>query len=154
MSPSFANVPFQWVGPVQITGPEINVETELPLATYETPLFASVNRGARVATASGGIQAVVIDDRMTRSVLFEAPDAVTALNSLAEIKASMPEFGAVVAGTSRFAKLLDMHSQIAGNLLFIRFEFSILDPVFKFAHFAPMLEFFFISFVKGLGLGL
>jgi hydroxymethylglutaryl-CoA reductase (NADPH) len=55
MSEQFANVPLQWVGPVKITGPEIDVETELPLATYEQPVFATVNRGARVATASGGI---------------------------------------------------------------------------------------------------
>jgi len=127
MSELFANVPLQWVGPVKISGPEIEVETELPLATYETPLFASVNRGARVAAASGGIQAVVIDERMTRSVLFEAPDAIAAFQCLEKIKAAMPEFGPVVAGTSRFAKLIDLHSQIAGNLLFIRFEFTTGD---------------------------
>jgi hydroxymethylglutaryl-CoA reductase (NADPH) len=127
MKESFANVPLQWVGPVKITGPEIDVETELPLATYETPLFASVNRGARVATASGGIKAVVIDDRMSRSVLFEAPDAIVAFQCLEKIKAEFPKFGTVVATTSRFAKLIDMHSQIAGNLLFIRFEFTTGD---------------------------
>jgi hydroxymethylglutaryl-CoA reductase (NADPH) len=127
MSELFANVPLQWVGPVKISGPEIEVETELPLATYETPLFASVNRGARVATASGGIRAIVIDERMTRSVLFEAPDAIAAFQCLEKIKASLPEFGPVVAGTSRFAKLIDLHSQIAGNLLFIRFEFTTGD---------------------------
>lgn len=127
MSNQFANVPLQWVGPVKITGPEIDVETEIPLATYETPLFASVNRGARVATASGGIKAVVIDDRMSRSVLFEAPDAIVAFQCLEKIKAEFPKFGTVVATTSRFAKLIDMHSQIAGNLLFIRFEFTTGD---------------------------
>ena len=127
MKESFANVPLQWVGPVKITGPEIDVETELPLATYETPLFASVNRGARVATASGGIKAVVIDERMSRSVLFEAPDAIIAFQCLEKIKVEFPKFGTVVATTSRFAKLIDMHSQIAGNLLFIRFEFTTGD---------------------------
>jgi hypothetical protein len=33
MSSQFANVPLQWVGPVKITGPEIDTETEFPLAT-------------------------------------------------------------------------------------------------------------------------
>jgi hydroxymethylglutaryl-CoA reductase (NADPH) len=127
MSTDFANVPLQWVGPVKITGPEIDVETELPLATYETPLFASVNRGARVATACGGLKAVVIDDRMTRSVLFEAPDAPAALGALQKIRASLSGLQEVVGTTSRFAKLIDLHSQIAGNLLFIRFEFTTGD---------------------------
>jgi hydroxymethylglutaryl-CoA reductase (NADPH) len=127
MKEQFASVPLQWVGPVKITGPEIDLETELPLATYETPLFASVNRGARVATASGGIKAVVIDERMTRSVLFEAPDAMVAFHCLQKIKAAFPSLGKTVETTSRFAKLIDMHSQIAGNLLFLRLEYTTGD---------------------------
>ncbi|MGE4488418.1 MAG: hydroxymethylglutaryl-CoA reductase [Kiritimatiellales bacterium] len=127
MSNQFANVPLEWVGPVKITGPEIDVETKLPLATYETPVFATVNRGARVATVAGGIKAVVIDERMTRSVLFEAPDAIVAFQCLEKIKAELPTFGKTVETTSRFAKLIDMHSQIAGNLLFLRLEYTTGD---------------------------
>jgi hydroxymethylglutaryl-CoA reductase (NADPH) len=127
MTAAYAAIPLQWVGPVRITGPEIDVETELPLATYETPLFASVHRGARVATLSGGIKAVVIDERMSRSVLFEAPDAIVAFQCLEKIKVEFPRFGPVVSSTSRFAKLIDMHSQIAGNLLFLRLEFTTGD---------------------------
>lgn len=127
MKKLYANVPMQWVGPVKIGGPEIDVETELPLATYETPVFATVNRGARVATVSGGIQAIVIDERMSRSVLFEAPNSMVAFQCMEKIKAEFPRFGAVVATTSRFAKLIDLHSQIAGNLVFIRFEFTTGD---------------------------
>jgi hydroxymethylglutaryl-CoA reductase (NADPH) len=127
MNSQFANVPLEWVGPVRITGPEIDVETELPLATYETPVFATVNRGARVATVSGGIKAVVIDERMSRSVLFEAPDAIVALQCLEKIRAAFLDLGEVVGTTSRFAKLIDHHAQVAGNLLFIRFEFTTGD---------------------------
>jgi len=127
MKEQFANVPLRWVGPVKITGPEVEGEFELPLATYETPLFASVNRGARVATASGGLKAVVIDDRMTRSVLFEAPDAIVAFQCLEKIKADFLTLGKVVGTTSRFAKLIDLHSQIAGNLLFLRLEYTTGD---------------------------
>lgn len=127
MSELFANVPLKWVGPVRITGPEIDVETELPLATYESPVFATVNRGARVATVSGGIKAVVIDERMTRSVLFEAPDAIVAFQCLEKIKADFPSLGKAVETTSRFAKLIDMDSQIAGNLLFLRLEYTTGD---------------------------
>ena len=127
MKETFANVPLKWVGPVKITGPEIDVETELPLATYETPVFATVNRGARVATASGGIKAVVIDERMSRSVLFEAPDAIVAFQCLEKIKADFPTLGKTVETTSRFAKLIELHSQIAGNLLFLRLEYTTGD---------------------------
>ncbi len=127
MKEQFANIPFQWVGPLKLTGPEIDVETKLPLATYETPVFASVNRGARVATASGGINAIVIDERMSRSVLFEAPDAIAAFQCLEKIKTNVPTLKKIVQTTSRFAKLIDFHHQIAGNLLFLRFEFTTGD---------------------------
>jgi hydroxymethylglutaryl-CoA reductase (NADPH) len=86
MKEQFANVPLQWVGPVKITGPEIDVETELPLATFETPVFATVNRGARVATASGGIKAIVIDERMSRSALFEALGAIVVFQCLETLR--------------------------------------------------------------------
>ncbi len=124
----FAKVPMQFVGPVKLSGTTIEGDYEVPLATYETPLWPSVNRGARVSmNCDGGIKCTVVDDRMTRSVLFEAPDATAAFQCLEKIKSALPMLGKIVESTSRFAKLIDMHSQIAGNLLFIRFEFTTGD---------------------------
>jgi len=124
----FAQIPMQFVGPVTLSGPVIEGDYEVPLATYETPLWPSVNRGARVSMqCAGGIQCTVVDERMTRSVLFEAPDATAAVQTLEKIKAAFPSLGIVVEGTSRFAKLIGLNSQIAGNLLFLRFEFTTGD---------------------------
>jgi hydroxymethylglutaryl-CoA reductase (NADPH) len=124
----FAQIPMQFVGPVRLSGDVIEGDYEVPLATYETPLWPSVNRGARVSmNCSGGIRCTVVDDRMTRSVLFEAPDAAAALQSLQKIKAGFSSLAKIVNGTSRFAELIDLHSQIAGNLLFLRFEFTTGD---------------------------
>ena len=81
-SEEFARVPLRVVGPVRITGPVVDEEIMVPLATYEKPLWPSVNRGARVSMKSGGIRAVVMDDRMSRSVLLEAPDAEEILRRL------------------------------------------------------------------------
>ncbi len=124
----FARIPMQFVGPMRLSGQVVEGEFEVPLATYESPLWPSVNRGARVSmNCEKGIQCTVVDDRMTRSVLFEAPDATAALQALQKIRAGMPKLQEIVAGTSRFAKLIDLHSQIAGNLLFLRFEFTTGD---------------------------
>ncbi|NLX25171.1 MAG: hydroxymethylglutaryl-CoA reductase [Lentisphaerae bacterium] len=124
----FAQIPMQFVGPVKLSGPVINGEYEVPLATFETPLWPSVNRGARVSVnCDGGIMCTVVDERMTRSVLFEAPDASVALSALQRIKADFAALQTVVEGTSRFAKLINLNSQIAGNLLFLRFEFTTGD---------------------------
>jgi len=118
----------RFVGPLKLSGPEIEGDFEVPLATFETPLWPSVNRGARVSmNCEGGIQCTVVDERMTRSVLFEAPDATAAFQALERIKAGFPALGNIVEGTSRFARLIGLHSQIAGNLLFLRFEFTTGD---------------------------
>ena len=123
----FAAVPLRWVGPVKITGPEVCGEVLVPLATYETPLWPSVQRGARVAALSGGIRAVVVDDRMTRSVLLEAPDAVEALRIADAVAARPADLQAVVVETSRYARLLGLHRQLVANLLYLRFEFQTGD---------------------------
>ena len=123
----FAAVPLQWVGPLKLIGPEVCDEVLVPLATYESPLWPSVQRGARVAERAGGIRAVVVDDRMTRSVLLEAPDAAAALRIADAVAARRPDLLAVVAETSRYAQLLDLHRQLAGNLLYLRFEFQTGD---------------------------
>lgn len=123
-----AAVPMRWVGPIRISGNVLNAEREVPLATYEIPLWPSVRRGARVSTlVEGGIKATLIDERMSRSILFEADDAGQALGALQQIRLRMAQLQEVVATSSRFARLIDIHSQIAGNLLFLRLELTTGD---------------------------
>jgi hydroxymethylglutaryl-CoA reductase (NADPH) len=123
-----APVPLRWVGPVRVSGNVMEGETEVPLATYESPLWPSVRRGARISTmVEGGIRATLVDERMSRSVLFEADDAGVALAAVQHLTAHRSDLEAVVAGSSRFARLIDVHHQIAGNLLFVRFELTTGD---------------------------
>jgi hydroxymethylglutaryl-CoA reductase (NADPH) len=115
------------VGPIRIAGPELNEDVHVPLATFEAPLWPSVQRGARVSTLCGGVHAVVVDERMTRSVIVEADDAAAALAVAQGLRTRLPEVAAAAAATSRYAELIDLHTQIAGNLLFVRFEYRTGD---------------------------
>ncbi len=117
----------QTVGPVKIAGPEVTDEVLVPLATYEAPLWPSVGRGAKVSMACGGIRAVIADDRMTRSILLEASDAAEAVRVVSALQSRKPDLAAVVETSSRFAKFLDLHAQIAANLLYLRLEFRTGD---------------------------
>jgi hydroxymethylglutaryl-CoA reductase (NADPH) len=74
-----------------------------------------------------GIVTTVVDERMTRSILLEADDALAAHQALQSIKARKGDLNAVVATSSRFANLIDMHSQIVGNLIYLRLEFTTGD---------------------------
>ncbi|WVG05458.1 hydroxymethylglutaryl-CoA reductase [Streptomyces iakyrus] len=117
-----------WVGPLRISGNVATTETEVPLATYESPLWPSVGRGAKISRQTEqGIVATLVDERMTRSVLVEAEDAQTAYAATRQLDERFDEFDKIVRTCSRFAQLIGIRHEITGNLLFIRFEFGTGD---------------------------
>lgn len=122
-----AAVPMRTIGPMLLTGPIVNDEVMVPLATYETPLWATTNRGAKVSRLSGGIVAAIIDERMTRSILLEAASVIDILAVAQALPVRIHELQAIVTARSRFAKLIGIHPQLVGSLLFIRFEFTTGD---------------------------
>ncbi|MDO4776264.1 MAG: hydroxymethylglutaryl-CoA reductase [Cardiobacteriaceae bacterium] len=120
-------IPTQWVGPIHITGNSVSDAVQVPLATYESPLWPSVGRGAKLSRLCGGIRVTVLDARMTRSVVFTLDHAEQAFATLQAILDDRPALDAIVAATSRFCRLLDIHPEIVGNLLFLRFAFATGD---------------------------
>lgn len=123
----YASIPMRTIGPIRMIGPVLQEEVIVPLATFETPLWPSTNRGALVSRLSSGIRAVIVDDRMTRSVLVEAPDAEYAHKVSASLRSYQDELAEVVTKTSRYARLEDWRIQIVGNLIYIRFEMTTGD---------------------------
>jgi hydroxymethylglutaryl-CoA reductase (NADPH) len=122
-----ATVPMRTVGPVKIVGLEVQDEVPLPLATYETPLWPSTHRGALACNQSGGITAVIIDERMTRSVLLEAANVIEAYEAMMVLQQHKEVLQAIIKETSRYARFLDLHMQLVGTLLYVRFEFNTAD---------------------------
>ena len=123
-----APIPMRWVGPMKLSGHLLNEKVSVPLATYETPLWPSVGRGARISTlCAEGIKVSVIDERMTRSILLEADDAFAAHQAIQSLQSRMDQLNEVVSASSRFAKLIDINSQVVGNLIYLRLEFTTGD---------------------------
>lgn len=126
-------VPTRWVGPLRVSGDAVapnapHEEISVPLATYETPLWPSVGRGASISReVDGGIRTVVVDERMSRSVLFVTASAIVAEHGASVVQQRFDELAEVVASGSRHARLIEAHSEIVGNLLFIRFAFKTGD---------------------------
>lgn len=114
-------LPTRWVGPLHLSG-DVTGEQEVPLATYESPLWPSVGRGARVSRlVPDGIRVTVVDERMTRSSLFVADTAAAAVAASRDILAREEELGAVVRAQSRHAELIEVTTEVVGNLLYVRF---------------------------------
>jgi hydroxymethylglutaryl-CoA reductase (NADPH) len=122
-----ATIPMRLIGPIKMIGPEVEDEVMVPLATFETPLWPSTHRGAKVCAQAGGIKAVIIDDRMTRSILLEAPSIVEAHETVLNIKQHKEAMQAIISETSNYARLLDTRAQVVGNLIYLRFEFNTGD---------------------------
>ena len=118
----FAEIPMRNVGPIRIKG-AVEGDISVPLATLETPLWLSVGRGAKVSLHSGGITTTILDSRMTRSIILEAPDSSSALRAAQKIASSKEELQKVVSESSHIAELLDINWQIAANLIYLRLEF-------------------------------
>lgn len=126
-SEQIATVPMRSIGPVKLIGPEVEGDIMIPLATFESPLWPSTHRGAKVCSHAGGIRAVILDDRMTRSVLLEADSVIDAQETILNLQQHKEAMQAIIAETSKYARLLDMHHQVVGTLIFIRFEFNTAD---------------------------
>lgn len=116
-----AAVPMAEIGPIKIIGQEVTAEVMVPMATYESPLWPSTNRGAKISRLANGIKATVIQDHMTRSIVLSAADAAAAAAIIHSLQQRFSELQALVATTSNYAKLKDWHYQVVGNLLYLRF---------------------------------
>lgn len=119
MAHNFASIPMQTIGPLRLIG-DVEDEVMVPLATYETPLWPSVNRGARVSAASGGIRVTLLNEQMTRSFAVQAEDAQVARHICQSIQARLAQASEVVAATSRFARLKSLDARIVGRIIYLR----------------------------------
>lgn len=130
---NFAQIPMSNVGPILINSPEYGdnnpINITVPMATYETPLWPSVNRGAKISQYSNGINIIVTKECMTRSIALQAKDALTAracINKIVDQK-TIILLEAEVAKTSRFAKLINIYPEQIGNLIYLRLEYQTGD---------------------------
>jgi hydroxymethylglutaryl-CoA reductase (NADPH) len=122
----FQEIPLKWIGPIAFNFP-FKSEVEVPLATYESALWPSVARGAKLSRLSGGIHVEVNYSGMTRSIVLEAPSLIEAGRIAREFSSLMPRWQEAVSSTSRYAKLRDVYIEGVGPLLFLRLAFDTAD---------------------------
>lgn len=127
MTATVTPVPTKNIGPVLIHGQHIDGEVHVPLATYETTLWPSTNRGAKLSRLAGGIHTVVLSECMTRSVVVQAKTAVAAAKISAQIQARKQDIATAIADTSRFCRLQAYQLKQVGNLLYLRLQCSTGD---------------------------
>ena len=106
----------------------------VPLAHTEGGLSASLYRGARAASASGGFKAFVLGDRITRASCFvcrSAEEAVTLARFLeahvAEMRRWLAERVEVDPSLSKYAKLREVETHVVGPMCHVMWAFTTGD---------------------------
>lgn len=122
-------LPLGVAGPVTINGSYVSGSYLLPLATTEGALVASVSRGAKAITKSGGTMVHIEHVGTTRGALFE----VEHLKEGARFRAWLADNQSVLAkqaeATSRHLKLKQIDSVQNGRNVYVRFYYDTNDAM-------------------------
>lgn len=120
-------IPTRWVGPMTfqrvttLGKTQTILPVEVPLATLETTLFFSVQRGSRVMQKAGGVISTMISDTMTRSITLQTSSALQAETISRFVKTNLAKLQTeVVVKKSRYAQLQTIDVYQVANLIYLR----------------------------------
>lgn len=124
-------IPIGVAGPLKINGEYTeNKDFYVPLATSEGALVASVNRGCSTITEAGGVNARVIDDKMTRAPVIKAKSGVQAIEIKKWFEDSFQKLKKIAESTTNHGKLLKIDPiLVVGNYIYPRFVYSTGDSM-------------------------
>lgn len=121
----FVPVPLGVAGSVNFLFKDQSYTAQLPLATTEAALVASVNRGFKALRASlNPLKPVVENIGITRSAAFTVPDNFKLDAFAAQLEADVPKLNQLIAKQSRHTKLKQYELELRTNNLFINFYYD------------------------------
>jgi hydroxymethylglutaryl-CoA reductase (NADPH) len=114
----YIQVPLGLAGPILMN----NIEYYLPMATTEGTLVASTSRGASAISQSGGCNAIIINDGITRAPIITCQSAQEALTIKEYIPQNFQKIKEAFESGSQYAKLTNIKSTIVGRHIYLRFK--------------------------------
>lgn len=124
-------IPLGVAGPLKVNGEFADDLFQLPLATTEGALVASVNRGCSVITRSGGANVRIFQDVMTRAPVFRLENVIRAKEFYDWLNdpSVLSRMKAKAAETTRFGELVDVKAFVTGNTVYARFSYNTKDAM-------------------------
>ena len=124
-------IPLGVAGPLKVKGEFADGEYQLPLATTEGALVASVNRGCSVITGAGGANVRIFQDEMTRAPVFKLENVKRSKEFAEWVKDPhiFKEMQEKAAETTRFGELLSVEPYVIGNTVYLRFAYDTKDAM-------------------------
>lgn len=123
----YTPIPVGVAGPIVIDGKSYFI----PMATTEGVLVASTSRGCKAINSGGGAITFLTGDGMTRGpcVSFETLERAGAAKLWLDSEAGQSTMTKAFNSTSRFARLQNMKTALAGTNLYIRFKTTTGDAM-------------------------
>lgn len=123
-------IPLGIAGPLAIRNSQFATRHPyIPLATTEGALVASVNRGCKAVTQSGGVFVDIEKVGISRGPVFEVASVQEGRRLSHWIKDHIVELDMVAKQTSSHIHLLSIQTSIVGKNLFMRFSFDTQDAM-------------------------
>jgi hydroxymethylglutaryl-CoA reductase (NADPH) len=123
------SVPLGVAGPVTVDGGAADGEYYLPLATTEGALVASINRGLSAIETAGGATARVTESGMTRAPVFRVAGVAQAQQVTDWVADNREPLRETAEATTSHGELLDIHSYVVGDSVFLRFRYDTKDAM-------------------------
>jgi hydroxymethylglutaryl-CoA reductase (NADPH) len=123
----YVPIPVGIVGPLRIDDKDYFV----PMATVEGCLVASTHRGCKALGKGSGVNAVLLNDGMTRGPCVQMPTARRSadLKEWLEHPENYSKCVQAFNNTSRFARLQEIKLGISGRTVFLRFKCTTGDAM-------------------------
>ncbi len=123
------SIPVGVAGPVKIKGEYVRGDFYIPLATTEGALVASVNRGCKAISESGGAIVHIETVGTTRGPVFRVSGIKQAVEFKKWLEDNTTELKKIAEGTSAHLKLLKVETQIMGKNVYVRFSYDTGDAM-------------------------
>ncbi len=117
-------VPLGVAGPVRVNGEFAKGDFFVPMATTEGALIASVNRGMKAITSSGGANVRVIKDEMTRAPVIKFSSVKEVSSFLSWFSSVEGKIKEITESTSSHLKYIGCSPFVLGNNVWLRFSFQ------------------------------
>lgn len=117
-------IPLGVAGPLKINGNYAKGDFFVPLGTTEGALVASVSRGSKALSLSGGVGVVVENIGATRAPVFKTSGIAQSKKFIKFIEENFSAIKKVAESTSSHLKLLEISSWMAGQRVWLRFVYD------------------------------
>lgn len=122
-------IPVGVAGPLKIKSEFFEEEVFLPLATTEGALVASVNRGCKAITQSGGTTVVSQKIGITRAPVFVVENILDGKKFVDWVYANVSQLKKIAESTSSHLQLLEIKPTFMGRNVYLRFRFDSEDAM-------------------------